>query len=74
MKRLHIPKKKFRQINFLVISLVNRYFHKIFAKMRESEFPEFPQCELLHTVWKNEKFTATQIFFRHYQSTLRWIH
>ena len=36
------------------------WFHGIFAKKSWKQNSEFPQT----TVWKNEKFTATQIFFR----------
>ena len=33
--------KKFRQINYLVISLAKCYFHKFFPKKNVSKFPRF---------------------------------
>ena len=44
---------------------VNRYFHEIFAKNAQERIPVISTvCQGYScTVWKNDKFTATQIIF-----------
>ena len=54
-------KRKIRQINYLVILLVQPLLSRNFCK-KKSNFHTV-LCYYA-TVWKNEKFTATRIFFR----------
>ena len=55
-ERISLTKKIFRQINFLVISLVKKLLSRnFFPKKREREFPQFPHC----VMWKLRKFTLT---------------
>ena len=54
-----LTEKEFRQINYLAISLVNRYFHEIFAKKASEQISEISTLGCGNTVWKLRNFTAT---------------
>ena len=55
-------RKKNRQIDDLVIYLVKQLISRNFCEKTVRE--NFCNFDTVATVWKNEKFTAKQIFFR----------
>ena len=63
-EKFSLTEKKFRQINYLVISLAKPSFSRNFCGKSVREFLQFPRTVQCDTVWNTEKFSLTEKKFR----------
>ena len=66
--QIYSYREKIRQINSLVISLVNRYYHEIFVKK------EWEQISVISTLWAAHSVEIAEILFHTFSAKVSWKH